>query len=160
QVAPSRTTAYSLESRTGTMPILRSAFLRFTTARRLRKLRVLTPELIVAAFVMCGASTNTNGSEDLARRFCKENTSHSLWQPGNAAVEVTIDARYDDAADGCFRRLEIAEHSENGLKKVLYSEEMAEAPVATYPYSDRLITLWESGSANWIAVYRATGGKV
>jgi hypothetical protein len=42
----------------------------------------------------------------------------------------------------------------------LFQEEMAERPIAIWPLGGRLLTIWSSGSALWVAVYSIDGGTI
>jgi hypothetical protein len=91
-----------------------------------------------------------------ARINCERAQLRGLWEPRNEMLRVAVQSSFDETAGGCFRTLRILRSREGQPDETLYREQMAEHPIAVWPLSERLLTIWGSGSALWVTVYSST----
>lgn len=92
---------------------------------------------------------------------CGGEIFRSEWHPNdNNNLGVVIVSVFEPGLGACVRNLKIFKNQTPHEIKPIYFEEMAERPVAIWPMGDRLLTLWESGSALWISVYDIRDFKV
>ena len=92
-------------------------------------------------------------AESLRNSRCNSESMKTVWRAQASDLQVDISNQFDSFLDACVRRLAIKNPVLPSGKQTVYTEMMAETPVAIWPVNSRLLVTWESGSAFWITVY-------
>ena len=97
-------------------------------------------------------------SPTTAEGYCAVGRVLGIWHASESTLVVRVEPAFDPEVDACERTLRIEKYLPNVDRKVLLEEKFAEAPIAIWPLGERVLTLWESGSAMLVVVYDYADG--
>jgi hypothetical protein len=118
--------------------------------------------LMGVAFLLaavCGQKAVAS-EQDRAQEFCAQGKVLSIWRPAELNLRVRVEPTFDRELDGCRRTLLIENPAKSDAVAVLLKDEFAEGPIAIWPLGERVLTLWESGSAFLVVVYGYEHGHI
>lgn len=92
-------------------------------------------------------------ADSLRNPRCSTASTKTVWRAEASELQVDISSLFDSSLGACIRRLSIKNPALPSGKQAIYTEMMAEVPVAIWPVNSRLLIAWESGSAHWLTVY-------